>query len=273
MWTAFDVASTGEPFHSLTHTRELAAELGRERGAERAARALPAFLEAFLGSAVYWSGLIGALIGAAMTPERARAPLIVGGVGVAAFFGLGVAGASLLPRYVLIPGAALGLMAAIAVAGWQSLPKHEREKRGSWMLCSIVLAVAWAAAAPRDIADVGHLRHEANTRQALQEDLDKLLRSAAARPLRETETVVFVTAGRVVPWVAYWLRRDPRTIVVVGHETPPRSRSSVLIAPVKRPDDLYLMTRFERRVRRSAQIENFCERHGNRSWRLLASCS
>lgn len=153
LWMAVDAAVTGNPFHSLTATSQLADDLGRERGIGRAPLLLvtqlvdqarpPVFAAGLLGVAVL---LLGARIGLARPPRRVRAVLLTLLLaGVVTFLAAGVAGLSLIPRYLSVPVVALTVLAALAVGGWVGLPPGHRWRR-PWAVLVLVGAVVGVGA-------------------------------------------------------------------------------------------------------------------------------
>ncbi|MBF6619497.1 MAG: hypothetical protein ITG02_04640 [Patulibacter sp.] len=153
LWMAVDAAVTGNPFHSLTATSQLADELGRERGIARAPKLLvtqlvdqarpPVAAAGLLGLAVL---LLGWRIGLARPPRRVVVVLLTLLLaGVATFLAAGVAGLSLIPRYLSVPVVALTVLAALAAGGWVALPSGHRWRR-PWAVLVLVGAVVGVGA-------------------------------------------------------------------------------------------------------------------------------
>jgi hypothetical protein len=153
LWMAVDAAVTGNPFHSLTATSQLADDLGRERGIGRAPRLLvsqlvdqsrpPVFAAGLLGVGVL---LLGTRVGLARPPRRVVAVLLTLLLaGVATFLAAGVAGLSLIPRYLSVPVVALTVLAALAAGGWVGLPVESRWRR-PWAILVLIGAVVGVGA-------------------------------------------------------------------------------------------------------------------------------
>lgn len=130
LWIAMDLWATGDPFHSLTATSQLADDLGRDRGLAKAPRLLitqlvdqsrpPVFVAGLAGLAVL---LLAPRLGLRVPPRPVR--IVLGTLllaGVVTFLGAGVAGLSLIPRYLSVPVVALTVLAAVAATGWVALP-------------------------------------------------------------------------------------------------------------------------------------------------------
>ena len=121
IWVAIDTIVTGHPLFSLTHTSGLAEELGRNKGALAGAGGDPRLPQVARQGA-----------GAARRGRRAAArdladaaaalmPLLLLVLGLATFFMVGVAGLSIINRYLLVPSLMIMIFAAVAVGGWSML--------------------------------------------------------------------------------------------------------------------------------------------------------
>lgn len=153
LWMAVDAAVTGNPLHSLTATSQLADDLGRERGIGRAPSLLvsqlvdqarpPVAAAGLLGLGVL---LLGTRIGLARPSRRVTVVLLTLLLaGVATFLAAGVAGLSLIPRYLSVPVVALTVLAALAAGGWVGLPLESRWRR-PWAVLVLVGAVVGVGA-------------------------------------------------------------------------------------------------------------------------------
>ena len=120
--------------------RRARAPPGDRRGA-RLARALPLGHPA---APVLAAGLAGLLLAWRRREGRElHVPLVLLGAGVASFVAGGLAGTSLLPRYLTVPAIALAVFAGYAIAGWVALPKESSVRR-RWSIVVGVLAVCGA---------------------------------------------------------------------------------------------------------------------------------
>ncbi|WP_205696132.1 hypothetical protein [Conexibacter sp. SYSU D00693] len=120
-WAAVDLAVTGDPLFSLHATSDLADELGRPQGLAEAVRSF----FTFLGGTAREPVAVLALGGAALLwrRRRERPVQVLGGLflsGALTFGATGVAGLSVLPRYLTVPAIVLCVLGAVAaVAAWQ----------------------------------------------------------------------------------------------------------------------------------------------------------
>ena len=96
--------ATGDPKFSLTHTSGLAEELGRTSGG---LAGVPSTTVKFLKSLdkvpVFYAGILGVVIAVLLTPRRARMPLALLVIGLGTFVLVGLAGLSVIDRYLLVP--------------------------------------------------------------------------------------------------------------------------------------------------------------------------
>jgi len=145
LWALVDLVVTGDPLYSVHSTSTLAGELGRITGPV----ALPGKLVRFLASAVRPPVAVLSLIGVVLAWRRLGwreilVPLVLLATGVLAFFGLGVIGQPVQPRYLTVPAAALCLFAGYALFGWAGLAREDPMRRRWARLAGLAVAVAVA---------------------------------------------------------------------------------------------------------------------------------
>jgi hypothetical protein len=118
VWAGVDAAVTGDPLHSIHATSDLADELHRSRGVRAVPGAFFSFVFDVARPPVAAAGAVGLAL-ALRFRERVRAlhvPLALLGAGAATFLATGVAGLSILQRYLTVPVVAVCLFAGYAVA-------------------------------------------------------------------------------------------------------------------------------------------------------------
>jgi hypothetical protein len=146
-WMATDLIVTGQPLFSLTSTKDLAAELQRTKSGSGVLSALPSNLEINVKTPVFFAGLAGMAIGIWRYPTRSVIPLLLFLAGSFTFVATGLAGLSVIVRYLLIPGVMMSLFAALAVGGFTMLPHGSRGRR-AWAAgagLAVALALVWTA--------------------------------------------------------------------------------------------------------------------------------
>jgi hypothetical protein len=121
VWVAVDTVVTGEPLFSLTHTTGLAEELGRNKGLSQVPAATWDFLLALDKLPVVLAAIAGLAIAVWLTPRRTLMPAGLLALGIATFFMVGIAGLSIINRYLLVPSLMIMIFAAVALGGWSML--------------------------------------------------------------------------------------------------------------------------------------------------------
>jgi hypothetical protein len=121
IWIAIDTIATGHPLFSLTHTSGLAEELGRNKGLSQVPSATWEFLKSLDKLPVLLAAIVGLLLTIWLTPRRMLVPLILLVLGLVTFFLVGVAGLSIINRYLLVPSLMIMVFAAVALGGWSML--------------------------------------------------------------------------------------------------------------------------------------------------------
>src|SRR3954469_7621282 len=134
-WALLDLAVTGDPLFSLHHTGETAEELGRAKGLGAVPSSTKDFLQRLDKVPVVVGAVAGGLLALWCAPRRIWMPLILFVSGVGTFFMVGVAGLSVIQRYLLVPSLMVMIFCGVALAGWTML------RPGSW------LRRAWAVGA------------------------------------------------------------------------------------------------------------------------------
>ena len=121
IWAAIDTIVTGDPLFSLTHTTGLAEELGRNKGLSQVPSATWDFLMSLDKLPVLLAAMAGLLIAIWLMPRRALLPAILLVLGLVTFFMVGVAGLSIINRYLLVPSLMIMVFASVALGGWSML--------------------------------------------------------------------------------------------------------------------------------------------------------
>jgi hypothetical protein len=139
LWTALDWWATGDPRFSLTHTSGLAEELGRTAGLSHIPSATVQFLKNLDKVPVFYGGIAGLVVACVLTPRRVRMPLALLVIGLGTFVLVGLAGLSVIDRYLLVPSLVVMVFAAVALGGWTMLRNGPAQKL--WAVASALLVV------------------------------------------------------------------------------------------------------------------------------------
>jgi hypothetical protein len=140
VWTLVDFTVTGDPLFSLTHTSGLAEELGRQRGLSEIPTATVQFLKSLDKVPVFYAGVLGVLLAVVLVPRRIGMPLAMFVIGMGTFVLVGLAGLSVIDRYLLVPSLIVMVFAAVTLGGWTLLRPGLRVRK------------AWAAGAALVVA-------------------------------------------------------------------------------------------------------------------------
>jgi hypothetical protein len=140
IWAAVDFAVTGDPLFSLHYTSSSAEDLGRQRTLGEIPSALPEFFSSLVKLPVLLAALLGIGVSLWAAPRRAVMPLVLLLSGVGTFVLIGVAGLSVIERYLIVAALALLVFAAVGVGGFTML--RPGRLRTGWMVTSIVLVLA-----------------------------------------------------------------------------------------------------------------------------------
>ncbi len=149
IWTALDWWATGDPKFSLTHTSGLAEELGRTSGG---LSAVPSTTVKFLKNLdkvpVFYAGILGVVIAVLLTPRRARMPLALLVVGLGTFVLVGLAGLSVIDRYLLVPSLLVMVFAARRAGRLDDAALRARADRSGPWARSRSSSTAWPSRPP-----------------------------------------------------------------------------------------------------------------------------
>ncbi|HEV7804573.1 MAG TPA: hypothetical protein VGO80_02030 [Solirubrobacteraceae bacterium] len=218
VWALVDLAVTGDPLYSLHATNDLAARLGRERGIAHVPSAFVTYLADVARPPVAAAGVAGLVLGVRRFGWAAMAvPLALVGAGALTFVGTGIAGLSIIQRYLTVPAVALCVLAGYALLGFTSLGP------GPWRTCwraaawgGVAVGIAFLALKAASFGRLGaELRFIGSTHAQLRTLLD-------ARVVRESMRCDPVDAVGALTFPTYRLVPDARWMLDVG---PSRVRS------------------------------------------------
>ena len=267
LWALSDLAVTGDPLHSLTFTRDTAETLGRPQGIEN----VPEIMPRRLGEILRWVPLVGGTAGFFLAlryaRQRALVPAALAVLGGVAFVAIGIAGLSLLGRYLFLPATMLAVFFGYAAFGWREMPRER--VRSLWIGGAAVLLIAFFGSTISHQADrLDRLRDGVQLRGAIQDDLRDLTRADPAEALLERCSPVYVPNHRPVPILAWYVDRPPADFVSAQLERPERG---LYVAPATREveEKFVLDPRDPKRVEATVPA-GFVRVTGNESWVLYA---
>lgn len=262
-WAAMDLAVTGSPVHSLTGTRSLAERLGRPTGLDDAITGLPGHLDSVLHPAVLWGGLAGCLLALRGDLRRAAVPLALGGLGLAAFLALGLAGLPLLGRYLLVPAAILALFCAVTLTEWSS--------RRDVVSLVVALAVAGGlvATAASQRRQIQLVREDVAVRRHLEGQLRALVTHDLASRVIDLCRPVHLPNSLGLPVVARALDLPTRDLRGAPAERPVRGS---LLVPTRGDPRAYVLDPREPPLTLARPPRRFRPAAANRAFELWWTC-
>jgi hypothetical protein len=178
VWTAVDFAVTGDPLFSLLYTSGSAEDLGRQRSLSELPTALPGFFASLVKLPVLIAAVIGFGLALVMAPRRMVMPFVLLATGIGTFVLIGIAGASVIERYLAVAALALLLFAAVFFAGFTML--RPGGLRTAWTAASAVLVVAGVMFTATQVR-LDYFDGELRFRGEAHDDLVSVLESDAVR--------------------------------------------------------------------------------------------
>jgi hypothetical protein len=178
-WCLVDAVVTGDPLFSLHYTSDSAEVLGRAKTLGQLPAAIPAFLADIVKLPVVLAGAVGLFAAVMLVPRRVLWPGLLLLSGLLTFVAIGVAGLSIIERYLVVAALGVLIFAAVAVGGWTMLEPGTRFRR------------VWAGVAAAGVAfvlvltvlhlDLGHFDNELSFRGKAHVALSKILKTAAVQ--------------------------------------------------------------------------------------------
>jgi hypothetical protein len=183
VWVLVDFAATGHPLFSLQHTTGLAEELGRTKGLSEVPAATKKFFLNLAKAPVLYAGIAGFVAAVWMVPRRAIMPAALWLIGTGTFVLVGVAGLSVIDRYLLVPTLMVMVFAAVALGGWTML-REGLLIRKLWAVAAaaiVIYGVAFTATRVNFHNFDAELRLRGNSHRSLVALLDQPAVRAARR--------------------------------------------------------------------------------------------
>jgi hypothetical protein len=183
VWVAVDFVVTGHPFFSLQHTSGLAEELGRTQGLSEVPDSMRRFFINLAKAPVLYAAIVGFLLALWLAPRRVIMPTVLWLIGTGTFVLVGIAGLSVIDRYLLVPTLMVMVFAAVALGGWTMLEPGQWLKR-IWAvvaIAAIAYGVVFTATKVNFHNFDAELKLRGTSHRSLVELLDKPEVKAAAK--------------------------------------------------------------------------------------------
>jgi hypothetical protein len=226
VWTLTDFIVTGDPLFSLLYTSGSAEDLGRQRTLAELPTAIPDFLTHIVKLPVMIAAVGGLALAIALAPRRSAVPLALLASGVATFVLIGVAGASVIERYLAIAAVALLVFAGVFLGGFTMLVPGPL--RTAWMAATaavVIFGIVFTATQVR----LDYFDNELAFRGEAHDDLVRVLNSPGVQegmrcgPLTvpnhklvpDSRWILDAPASRVIPRADREERRPRRGVALV----------------------------------------------------------
>ena len=230
VWTATDFVVTGDPLFSLLYTSGSAEDLGRQRSLAELPTAIPGFLNLIVKPPIMAAAVGGLALALALAPRRTVMPLVLLGSGVGTFVLIGIAGASVIERYLAI--------AAVAVLRVRRrLPRRLHAAapgpvRTGWMAGSAALVLFGVVFTATQVR-LDYFDSELTFRGAAHDDLVRVLKSDAVQDGLRCGPLT-VPNHKLVP-DSRWILDAPRDRVIARADPDaPRPRRGVALVVTSR---------------------------------------
>ena len=225
-WCAVDLAATGDPLYSLHATSELADELNRSRGLGAVPGSFVSFVSAAARPPVVLAALAAVVLLWKLKAGRAlHVPAALFAAGVVTFVGTGVAGLSVLPRYLTVPVVAVCVVAGFGVLGFTTL--EPGRLRTLWSRAAVGALVVGLAFVGVKASSFGKLTGELRFLRSSHEDVVGLLDDPRVRTAWRCGPLTFPNY-RLVPDTRWRLDLPPRRVVARSDATPRRGVAVVV---------------------------------------------
>jgi hypothetical protein len=269
VWCAVDLAVTGQVLFSLGHTNGLAEELGRQSTLAGIPGATLRFLEGLAKWPILAAAAVGLPAGLVLAPRRGLVVLALLLAGLGTWLLVGVAGLSMVYRYLLIPALAVLVYAGVALTGWTLLPPGHRW-RGRWAVAACALLAGGALFTATHLT-LGNFVRELEFRGRSHAALRDLLRSPPVRAARRCGPVSLPN-HKLLP-EARWILGAGEDQVIARSDPTQRRR-------IRRGVAVYAVdpTAFRRygyrpdSIRNALPLPGFRPASSNRYYRALVRC-
>jgi hypothetical protein len=208
VWLLGDLAITGDPLWSLTHTRGTAATLDRVTGLANVPEYIPRRIGEILRPPVLVGAALGGVLSLLWLRPRALPGAIAGVVLVVVFAAFASLGLPINTRYAFGAAAILAVFCGAGVFGWLRLPAGDRRRRW-WAIAGMVVLVGLVAYAPSQYRTAHRELDKLARQEAIEGDLVALVDSHAVT-LRCGP--VGVPNHAPVPLLALYLKTSPANV-------------------------------------------------------------
>ncbi len=266
IWVLSDLAVTGQPLWSLTHTRHTAATLDRTTGIANVPEYIPRRIGEILRPPVLLGAAVGGVLSLIWLRRRALLGAAAGVLAVVVFAGFAALGLPINTRYAFLASAILCVFCGAGVFGWMCLERGDGRRRW-WMAAGAVVVVALLAYAPSQYRSADGAFAELASQQRIEGDLVALVKSHAIN-LRCGP--VGVPNHASVPLLALYLETSPAN---VHSAESTRLASGIFVDPASAAIEReYVLDKRDPHTEQSVP-PGFSAVTANRSWLIFRRCA
>ena len=266
VWVLSDLAVTGQPLWSLTHTRHAASTLDRVTGIANVPEYIPRRIGEILRPPVLAGAALGGLLSLLWLRCRALLGAGAGVLAVVVFAAFAAIGLPIDTRYAFLAAAILCVFAGAGAFGWTRLQRDDPRRRW-WMAGGALVILALLAYTPADY----HSAHRELDKLARQQSIEgDLLALVYDHAINLRCGPVGVPNHAPIPLLALYLETSPKNVVSlqVGHIS-----SGVYVDPAsKEVEDDYVLDPHDPHQQVTVP-PGFTESGANRSWLIFKHCA
>ena len=266
LWLASDLAVTGNPFWSLTNTRNTAAILDRVTGIANVPEYIPRRIGEILRPPVLLGAALGGVLSLLWLRKRALPGAIAGVVAVLVFAAFATVGLPINTRYAFLASAILCIFCGAGVFGWTQLARTDPRRRW-WMTGSLVVVLALVAFAPSEYHAAHTELNKLAKQQRIEDDLVALVRNHA---IALECGPIGVPNHAPIPLLALYLKTSPAAII--SAQIRPIPDGTYLDPASTEVEEDYVLDPHDPHLPVSVP-PGFTRATANRSWVIFKRCS
>jgi hypothetical protein len=266
VWVLSDLAVTGDPLWSLTHTRHTAETLHRVTGILNVPEYIPRRLGEILRPPVLVGAALGGVLSLLWLRRRALVAAAAGVLAVVVFAAFASVGLPINSRYAFLAAAILCVFCGAGVFGWTRLDRSDPHRRW-WMAGGALVLVALLAYAPSQYRSAHSQLDKLARQHTIEQDLLALVED---RSIGLRCGPVGVPNHAPIPLLALYLKTSPANIV--SAQVSPISTGEYVDPANRQVEEDYVLDPNDPHLPVSVPA-GFTEVRANRSWLLFRRCS
>jgi hypothetical protein len=266
VWVLSDLAITGEPLWSLTHTQHTAETLDRATGIAKVPEYIPRRIGEILRPPVLLGAAIGGVLSLLWLRARALPGALAGVLAVVVFAAFASIGLPINTRYAFLASAILCVFCGAGAFGWTCLQRRDPRRR-RWIAAGAIVLVALVAYIPSQYREAHNQLRKLARSHSIEDDLLALVGDHAIN-LRCGP--VGVPNHAPVPLLSLYLKTSPRNIVSpeAGHIA-----SGIYVDPADREVEVDYVLDSHDPVEHVSVPPGFSASAANRSWLIFQRCA